>query len=134
MQPSVINYQKLKARKSYFGLTNEQIASATRSSIPTVSAFLNGKESVTLDTMKRVAAALKYTVKVDFEPFDADRNAFAAAVAEQGIRFSTHFDPPRNSWIVIQESGVGRHEIGVFYGLENERLAKFIVNSLNGSS
>ncbi len=38
-QPSVINYAKLKARKSYFGLTNDQIAKATRSSIPTVRAF-----------------------------------------------------------------------------------------------
>lgn len=133
-QPSIISYQKLQARKSYFGLTLAAISQATRISVPTISAFLNGKEHVTLDTMKRVACVLRYRVRVDFEPFDADRNAFAAAISEKGIRFAHYFDPPRNSWVIIQESGVARHEIGLFYGLENERLAKFICDSLNGSS
>lgn len=134
VQPSIINFQKLKARKSYFSITNEQLAQAAQVSVPTVSAFMNGKDSVTLKVAKRLAAALKYRVKVDFEPYDADRNAFAAAISEQGIRFVTHFDPPRNAWILTQESGISRHEVGVFYGLENERLAKFVCDAFNGSS
>lgn len=134
VQPSIINYQKLKARKSYFSITNEQLAQAAQISVPTVSAFMNGKDSVTLKVMKRLAAALKYRVRVDFEPFDADRNAFAALVAEQGMKFVAHFDPPRNSWLITQETALSRAEIGVVYGLENERLAKFIVDSLNGSA
>lgn len=133
-QPSIISYQKLQARKSYFGLTLAAISKATRISVPTISAFLNGKEHVTLETMKRVASALRYRVRVDFEPFDADRNAFAAAISEKGIKFTHYFDPPRNGWAIVQESGIARHEIGLFYGLENERLAKFICESLNGSS
>lgn len=134
IQPSIINYQKLKARKSYFSLTNDMLAKATGASVPTISAFINGKESVTLGVMKRVAAALKYRVKVDFEPFDADRNAFAAAVSEQGVKFVAHFDPPRNAWVIRQESAVSSIEIGVFYGLENERVATFVVDSLNGAA
>jgi hypothetical protein len=130
VQPSAINYRKLKSRRSYLGFTNAQIAQASGVSVDTVSAFLNGDETVRPSAQIAITRALKMHRVVDFQPIEADRG-FAETVAGLGLKFLARYEPGRNCWVIVQEGALGSHEVGAFHGIENERMAKFCADRLN---
>ena len=129
-RPSAINHRKLRSRRSYLGLTNAQIAQAAGASIDTVSAFLNGDETVRPNKQDAITRALKLRRVVDFEPIEIDRG-FAETVAGAGVKFFVRYETPRNCWVIVQEVALGAHEVGAFHGVESERMARFCADRLN---
>lgn len=129
-RPSTINYRKLRSRRSYLGLTNAQIAKAAGVSVDTVSAFMNGDETVRPSAQNAITRVLKMHRVVDFETLEVDRG-FAETVAGLGVKFSTRYEPGRNCWVIVQESELGAHEVGAIHGVEGERIAKFCADRLN---
>jgi hypothetical protein len=129
INPSIVNYRKLKSRRSYLGLTNGQIARAAKVTPVTVSRFLNGDE-VRPEIQEAIVSVLKMRRVVDFETIEMDRN-FAATVASSGVKFFIQYEMGRNCWVIVQESALGAHEVGAFHGVESERMARFCADRLN---
>lgn len=65
---SVINYRELRAQKARLGLTNADIIEMTNTSTDSVSAVMNGAETVNLQTLIKIADALSLNVRIEFEP------------------------------------------------------------------
>lgn len=130
VRPSVMNYRKLRSRKSYLGLTNADIAKAVGVTVETVGAFLNGDDGVRPANQDAIARVLRMRRIIDFEPIEISRD-FAETVAGSGVKFSIRYEPGRNCWAVVQEGALGTHEVGAFYGIESERMARFCAERLN---
>lgn len=78
---SVIDYRALRARKSYLGLKNEDLIEEANCSASTVSAFLAGEESLKMETIIRLSAALGLKPRVIFEPIEQEKAPRLKAVA-----------------------------------------------------
>lgn len=130
VQPSTINYRKLRSRKSYLGLTNAQIAAVAQVSEKTVSTYLNGHDGIRPDYQDKIVGALKMRRVVDFEPLEIDRG-FADTVAGAGVKYSIRYEPARNVWLIVQESALESHPVGEYYGIGSERMARAVAQSLN---
>jgi transcriptional regulator with XRE-family HTH domain len=66
-KPSVIDYRALQARKAYLGLTHEELAAQARCGVGTVTALINGDETLRLATIIKLATHLKLRVRVEFD-------------------------------------------------------------------
>lgn len=67
---SVINYRALRAEKARLGLEYKDLIERTGQGSRTIAACLNGAETINLQTLIDLAAALNLRVKVDFESME----------------------------------------------------------------
>ena len=70
---SVINYPELQAQRARLGITYEDLIELTGAGLGSIAAVMNGKETVNLQTIIRIAAALGLLVKVEFEPMPVEK-------------------------------------------------------------
>lgn len=85
--PSFINYPALQERRAGLGLYVQDLIDATGMSSTTVSAILNGEESVNLQSIVRLAEELELRVRVEFEPVGEAESEEDRATKARPFRF-----------------------------------------------
>lgn len=76
---SVIDWRTLRARKSYLNLNIKDLVAASGCGSRSVCAFLSGDESLNLETVIRISAALGLKPKITFEPIKQETQLKAVA-------------------------------------------------------